>query len=221
MPWRDAGTIPHHPIARLSIRSYVAPARTGDRVPAWRRQPRWVDARAIPHHPIAHSSIRSYVAVHVLPIRRRAMPWNPRAAISTGSRFNLSAGRESGLNTGHSGANVVMRRMLIGRCGIGIPPLPHRPLIYTLLRRFHADLMATPDTVVGYALDGFPIMSPLLCADDDCATIPPPPGRPFIYTLLRRLSLFETITSRCRPTGWSGCGTDTLMGWAILTDATA
>ena len=34
-----------------------------------------------------------------------------------------------------------------------------------------ADLMATPDTVVGYALDGFPIMSPLLCADDDCATI--------------------------------------------------
>ena len=31
--------------------------------------------------------------------------------------------------------------------------------------------MATPDTVVGYALDGFPIMSPLLCADDDCATI--------------------------------------------------
>ena len=34
-----------------------------------------------------------------------------------------------------------------------------------------ADLMATPDTVVGYALDGFPIMSPLLCADDDCATM--------------------------------------------------
>ncbi len=33
------------------------------------------------------------------------------------------------------------------------------------------ELMATPGTVLGYALDGFPIMSPLLCADDDCATI--------------------------------------------------
>ena len=32
-----------------------------------------------------------------------------------------------------------------------------------------ADLMATPGTVVGYALDGFPIMSPVLSADQDCA----------------------------------------------------
>ncbi len=32
-----------------------------------------------------------------------------------------------------------------------------------------ADLMVTPGAVVGYALDGFPIMSPVLCTDQDCA----------------------------------------------------